>query len=193
MAIKTIKKEVPDRVYENENGKSIEVFREQHPEDPLVFDSAVVLECSHGRYDLGDKDAPTDKYDSWAGIRGKIEDENNVLAIRPLFLLDHSGISISTTPFQSSWDSGKVGWAYITEESADEIGIRDQDRETEKLEQWIEARVSNYDDYLRQNIFRYVLKDEDGEELDACGGIYGMDLSRICEIAGEDEDEYSRQ
>ena len=38
------------------------------------------------------------------------------LAILPVYLYDHSGISLSTSPFSCSWDSGQIGYIYITRE-----------------------------------------------------------------------------
>ena len=35
------------------------------------------------------------------------------IIILPLYLYDHSGISMKTTPFSCQWDSGQVGWIYV--------------------------------------------------------------------------------
>ena len=41
--------------------------------------------------------------------------QSNVVLL-PLYLYDHSGITMSTKPFSCRWDSGHVGWIYCTKE-----------------------------------------------------------------------------
>ena len=36
----------------------------------------------------------------------------------PLYLYDHSGITMNTTGFSCPWDSGQVGWIYASKEDA---------------------------------------------------------------------------
>ena len=44
-------------------------------------------------------------------LRDIVEDLDKYI-ILPLFLYDHSGITMSTGPFSCPWDSGQVGWIY---------------------------------------------------------------------------------
>ena len=43
-------------------------------------------------------------------------DPNNI--VLPVYLYDHSGIRISTSPFSCPWDSGQVGVIYCTKKKA---------------------------------------------------------------------------
>ena len=36
----------------------------------------------------------------------------------PLYLLDHSGLAMKTTSFHDPWDSGQIGWIYVSKEDA---------------------------------------------------------------------------
>ena len=36
----------------------------------------------------------------------------------PLYLLDHSGLAMNTSGFHDPWDSGQVGWIYVSKEAA---------------------------------------------------------------------------
>ena len=45
---------------------------------------------------------------------------NEHYVILPLYLFDHSGISISTGSFHDPWDSGQVGFIYASKEKAKE-------------------------------------------------------------------------
>ena len=44
-------------------------------------------------------------------------------AIRPIFMYDHSGIVLNTSAFSCPWDSGWLGWTYITPENLDECQL----------------------------------------------------------------------
>lgn len=36
----------------------------------------------------------------------------------PLYLMDHSGLAMQTESFHDPWDSGQVGWIYVSKEDA---------------------------------------------------------------------------
>ncbi|MDL2327259.1 hypothetical protein LJC64_01160 [Ruminococcaceae bacterium OttesenSCG-928-A11] len=98
--------------------------------------------------------------------------KNNV--ILPLYLYDHSGITINTTGFSCPWDSGQVGWIYATEDAVlkdfgGKLLNKDNRAQAEKL---LAAEVKQYDHYLRNDCYRYELY-ENGEEIDSCSGFLG--------------------
>jgi len=66
----------------------------------------------HKRYSFGDDDHGIDyhKYRSFNEMAEKEFGENDVW--RPIYMLDHSGLSFSTWPFNDPWDSGQVGFAF---------------------------------------------------------------------------------
>ena len=124
--IRTKKVEVPDDEYRHkEKPLKLEIYLEQHPIDPRGHGNNGIMACSHGRYDLGEEDLDTDRFSSWQEIETHIRESNNVIALLPLYLYDHSGLSMSTSPFRSRWDSGKVGFIYATEESMRAMGHDD--------------------------------------------------------------------
>ena len=111
----------------------------------------------------------------------------------PLFLYDHSGITISTNRFSCGWDSGQVGWLYISLEK-----VRKEYNLTEVTDEWREkiitylvGEVECYDQYLTGQVFGFRISKEekftkvfensdkediDGvefEEVDSCRGFYG--------------------
>lgn len=95
----------------------------------------------------------------------------------PLILLDHSGISMSTTrayPFNCPWDSGQVGWAYCTPEDMKNsylMGTITPDIERRALE-CMEAEVTCYSAYLQGDVFGWEVHDPQGEFVDSCSGYY---------------------
>ena len=105
----------------------------------------------------------------------------------PLYLYDHSGITIATTPFSCSWDSGKIGFIYITKEKArKEYGWKVMTKKrVEQIENYLQGEVETYDQFLRGEVYRYEVYE--GEEMiDSCGGFFGSDHkeSGLYESAG---------
>ena len=99
--------------------------------DPREWNNLSTMVCWHRRYNLGDKHSFEDMHEMLedlayqAGIEYD-EDINspNLMTklspyylIKPLYLYDHSGISMSTSdgyPYNDRWDAGVVGFAYIS-------------------------------------------------------------------------------
>lgn len=100
----------------------------------------------------------------------------------PLYLYDHSGITISTSPFSCPWDSGQVGIIYITKKKiVEEYGWKKLGKnKRKKIIEYLVNEVECYDQYLTGDVygFRAIELDEDGdelEELDSCWGYFGRD------------------
>ncbi|RLD55169.1 MAG: hypothetical protein DRJ01_17040, partial [Bacteroidetes bacterium] len=130
--------------------------------------------CFHNSYNLGDEhDYIQSNYSSWEELKKGIESKEEVLAIKPLYLYDHSGITISTSPFQCRWDSGQVGWIYITKGTVKITGMPiDKD-----LDKSIDLELSTYDQEIQGEVFGFSCY-KDGECIDSCGGFYGRDIRK---------------
>ena len=78
-----------------------------------------------------------------------------------------------------SWDSGQVGFAFITRETAlkEWGGKRLTKAVIDKAEACIRSEVETYDQYLRGDVYGYVIEDEDGDTLDSCWGFYGLEYA----------------
>ena len=112
--------------------------------------------CWHRRYHLGDE--VTRKYVAGRPHFGTPDEfrewletpEGKGAVVLPLYLYDHSGITMSTGPFSCPWDSGQVGWIYATrQEIRDEYGAK---RITKKLRakavEVLQGEVKTYDEFL---------------------------------------------
>lgn len=97
-----------------------------------------------------------------------IEDKGTI--IKKLFLYDHSGITISTSPFSCRWDSGQIGWIYITKEKIEAEGWT-----PEQANNYLDGEVEVYDNYLTGEVYGFTIEDADGEEVESCWGYYGND------------------
>lgn len=75
----------------------------------------------------------------------------------PLYLYDHSGITMRTSAFSCRWDSGQVGFIYLTREKIQqEWGWKKLTKERrEKLYAFMEAEVEEYDHYLTGAVYGF--------------------------------------
>mgnify|MGYP006070635839 CR=1 FL=1 len=93
----------------------------------------------------------------------------------PLWLYDHSGITIScgdrVYPYNDRWDSGLVGWIVYARQKDDGEDWR------ERAFDRMRAEVEEYDHYLTGEVYGFTLY-ENGEETDSCWDFYGDDLTQ---------------
>lgn len=106
------------------------------------------------------------------------------VVIKPLYLLDHSGLAISNGPFSCSWDSGLIGYQFVTYGKLKaEYGCkRVTERNLENIYRTMRAEVEIYDTFLRGEVYGFIISEHDegqdpkeGEYVDSCHGFYGSD------------------
>jgi hypothetical protein len=140
------------------------------------YDNVGTMVCWHRKYNLGDmqpKCSPSDYMLSVLdGIGVKCKEGTNLLCalerhatVLPLYLYDHSGITMATTPFRCPWDSGRVGFIYVLNQIA-EIEWPGRGRNKSALA-YLQSEVETYNAYISDNC--YAWESSDG---DACGGYY---------------------
>ena len=141
------------------------------PQNPREWDNAATMWCAHNRYNLvGGVPLDTSSYDSWDEALASIDH----VVVLPLYLYDHSGITMRTTPFSCRWDSGQVGWITMSKEQI--LNTYGGKRLTAKKKQQalalMRSEVETYDNYLNGEVFEYNIIDADGEIVESCGGYY---------------------
>lgn len=123
------------------------------------------------------------------------------VAILPLWLYDHSGLSMScgkrSHPYNDPFDSSAIGW--ITVSKADAVSALGANEENwrEKAEECMRSDVDIYDRWLNSDVWIAALYmapgrrepisgDDDWDEDDVTGGFYGDGLisSGIAEYVG---------
>lgn len=148
-----------ETVYSEIKGNiKIEVGVDESPSNPREWDNVGKMVCFHGRYRLGDKhEYRHEDYNGWQEMKKAIVKEEDVVAIFPLYLYDHSGITISTSPFSCRWDSGQVGWIYATRKDVREAyGVKKVTKQiVEKVEQCLQSEVKTYDGYISGEVYEY--------------------------------------
>lgn len=139
--------------------------------DPRDWDNTGCMVCFHGKYNLGDDtDYTADMFDSWDELKDRIIlDHAPITQIQPLYLYDHSGITMSTSPFSCRWDSGQVGWIFTCEKDA--------------KQSWLEGEVETYSKYLEGEVYWYGVYehvpcsegDYHTELVESCGGFFDVE------------------
>lgn len=163
----------------------IEIIQDENPESPRAWDNFGKMVCFHRRYDLGDKhNYKSDNFDGWEDLKQHLIDNEDAAVVLPLYLYDHSGITMSTTPFGDILDSGQVGWIYCTKKELEELAdTRSGQPVEERAAVLLKGEAETYDQYLRGDIYGYRISKlstfdqghEHEEELDSCWGYYGTE------------------
>ena len=180
--------------YKKDN-QVLEIIQDETPLNPRKeWDNLGFMVCLHGRYDLGDKHEFNDHED----IK-KYVTANKIKTILPLYLYDHSGITINTKPFSCPWDSGQIGYIWIEDDKIrEEYSVK---RISLKLRKrvltYLKNEVETYDQYLTGNVYGFNLYevetcnlDYDHEDFkDSCWGFYGTDWKNngLLDHAGIDD------
>jgi len=164
------------------NNYKLEIEHDTNPESPRTWDNLGTMVCFHKRYDLGDKhDYCSGNYDGWDEMKEDIIKTENVHTILPLYLYDHSGITMSTSPFHCPWDSGQVGFIFVSKDKVKEEGMDET-----KVEQYLKGEVETYDQYLTGDVWGYKVYEvttcslghEHEKLVDSCWGFYGEEECR---------------
>ena len=159
------------------SGLTLIVEAEDHPLNPREeFELLGQMVCWHSRYRLGDKHDWREPDE----FRQHLKSRTGVIAL-PVYLYDHSGLALSTTPFHCPWDSGQVGWIWMERDTALAAFSRGGKRLTLKLrrqaEEALRAEVREYHQYLSGDVWYIRVENEDGDVLDSGGGFYGSDYA----------------
>lgn len=186
------------------NGNEILIiYQDETNESPRSWDNLGTMVCFHNGYNLGDKhEYNHHDYSGWDDMKNDIIKKENVEIILPIYLYDHSGIRINTTGFSCTWDSGQIGWIFISKEKVrDEYRCkRISSKLRDRVKQFLISEVDIYDQFLIGDVYGFRLfsilekevqeymkkhnieKIEDipekklinlGEEIDSCWGFYG--------------------
>ena len=185
----------------NYKGMLIEVYQDDSPEIPREWDNLGTMVCKHRDYNLGDEDHgySLDDYESWAEVAHAIKAFEDVAVILPLYLYDHSGLRMKVGSFQgllpqghAEFDSGQVGWIYITKQTIRKDMCRPRLRQEHpgaphlepikritakdlaRAAKLLESEVNTYDQYLSGQVYGYIALDPGtGDTIDSYWGFYG--------------------
>lgn len=124
------------------------------------------LYAEHRNYKFGEKN-----FDDWE------EDKCKMAVSLPVYMYEHSGIALGTTPFSCMWDSGQLGWIGVTREKLLEeypSWKRLTQKRLDQVKEYLENEIKVYGAYVAGEGWGWTLRNEaEDEELDSCGGFLG--------------------
>jgi len=167
---------------------TIHIEQDTDPQNPRIeCDQLGTMVCFHKRYGLGDKDTGyrAEDFSSWDELEDAISKEHDPAVLLPIYLYDHSGITINTSGFSCPWDSGRLGLIFAAKRKiCDEFGWkRLTKKRLERVETYLRNEVETYDQFLTGDVWGFVIKDEQGEDVESCWGFYGREC---CEKEAQD-------
>ena len=150
----------------------LEIKQDESPESPREFDNLGKMVLFH-RDGYGDKHNFT--VDEAKAVYTRMQKGEGVAL--PIFMYQHSGVTISTKPFSCPWDSAQVGFIYADKEAIRNnwnIKAVSKKRLAQALS-ILQSEVETYDQFLTGDVYGYIIKDEDNEVVDSCWGFYGLE------------------
>lgn len=112
-------------------------------ENPREYDNYCTMICFHRRYNLGDKHSFDHRnYSGWDEMQKAIEKEYKF--VEPLYMMDHSGLTIQRHPFggiYGRFDSGRIGFIAVKKD-------KDHSLRRKKTIEIMDAELESYNNYI---------------------------------------------
>lgn len=181
---------------EKYRGHDINVYQDEEGFDPRKDDNLGTMICFHSNCSLGDKHGYNDLSDMLLSIlqdyydyeylerqgRDKLiklfEKDHIVL---PLYLYNHSGITINTSGFSCPWDGGRIGVIYVSLAAVKkEYGYkRISSKIRQKVIEVLKSEVKIYDSYISGEVYGYTIEPQEQNRgincQDSCWNFLGYD------------------
>lgn len=215
---KTTKLYAGDKFAITTDGRKLRLVIEQDEllEDPRSWDNLGTMLCRNRHYQLGDCNTNRETEEQLAEIcrkYGKSDEEidemtfaeeiqfilnqDNICGL-PLYITDHSGISMQTYRFDA-WDSSFVGLIFVEKDFyLAQTCLKDEEGWKEKAKETLKSEVETYSDFLEGNVYEWTLYEptvvirqsmdgkelsreivEEGEVVDSMGGFYSPTLEDV--------------
>jgi hypothetical protein len=144
------------------NGLQVGIYQDTYAESPLGRgDENLFLITTSNRY----FEVQRDGFSLDSAMDGGYNEEFYVF---PLFAYIHSGVALSLArhgQFSDMWDSGQIGFVFVSKKEWS------GDRSAYEA---AEALVEEWNQYLSGDVYSFVVSDENGDHLESCCGIYGL-------------------
>ena len=168
---------------------TVKIINDDEPSDPREgSDQLGVMACFHPEYTIGDKHRiDPHEFAGWDELERHLIRVEGALCVAPLYLYDHSGLQMKIGSFagllpqgHAEFDTMQVGFIYTTRQRMKEMcgWTRLTKKVQERVDKQLEAEVETYNQYLRGDVYGYIIEDEVGDSLESCWGFYGFDYCK---------------
>lgn len=183
----------PINTYSNNDGEILAIYPDEDYEFFRDLDVLGHMYCWHKRYDLGmphDFEQPYDLFASFGcdGVHDAIAKGHVVV---PIYLYDHSGLALSSSPFSCPWDSGQIGYYVITKEQMiKEYG--DDPEAEDRAFKYALGMIEGYGHAVAGEVYSACIynNEEDYHDdivADSCCGYLGSDSLSMLEIVDQED------
>ena len=167
---------------------TLKIYYDSDAENPREFAEYDSVIAYKSQYTLGEEiiPEPIDWLEEKLNVRKKYEYSNARLAeleaiffdrfiAKRIYLYEHSGLAVSTSPFSNKWDSGQVGYIYITKEKVrDNYNVKKVGKKVKELVlENLEAQVEVLNHYVSGDVFGFKILDSEDSVVDSYWGFYG--------------------
>ena len=156
--------------------------------NPRHDDCFCVIVADHPKYEIGDTEhgyRPENGYTWGPGSLQEVHDDivrtHKDCLIKPLYLMDHGMIGVSLRHYGDKWDSGQVGWVFVSRQMIrDNWGIKRVTKEyLAKAEALMASEVEEYGRWLEGSVYIFRVTNPatgESEKGDPMIGMYSTQL-----------------
>jgi hypothetical protein len=123
------------------------------------YDNLGSMVLYHRRYNIGDKweylpghyKPSSQEFSGWDEMLKYFEEVHDLAACFPVYMYDHGGVALSVDKFHCPWDSGQVGFIFVSKSKLrKEYNVKRLTKSiVEKAKSVLIAEVAEYDRYLQ--------------------------------------------
>ena len=199
--MKNINKELASKLDYNEkvylkdssgNRYKIEVDYDYYPNNPREWDPVCHIMSTKRNLEIADEGLSFSKEDMM-DMLDELKADPNVV-VKPIYMYEHTGITIRLTPFGDLWDSSICGYIFAYKnEVIREIGNATEENWKERAENAMDHEIKVYDQFIRGDVYGFcvyqrdiieckstisgnIWTTEEWEQIDSCWGFYGHDF-----------------
>jgi hypothetical protein len=139
--------------------QELRIIHDESPESPREWDNLGHIVAFHRRYTFPqegeEKYSEPEEFDEWVS-------KHKAIVILPIYMLDHSSIAMSTTPFgglYGRFDSGQIGYIYVTyAQIRKELRVKKITPEIiEQVKATLKGEIETYSQYVNGDVYGYSL------------------------------------
>ncbi len=159
-------------------GYTFEIKQSDDSESPREWCNVSKFALFHNRYNLPNESHLSrqefDSLDSWDCVGKELIKQHDIYpsCIKPVYMYDHSGTSLSTSPFSCPWDSGQVGFIFV-----DKNIIKKEKMTRIQAIKSLDSEFNVYNQYIQGDVWEFIIRDETGECVDSLSGCYGYEYA----------------